>query len=68
MARLGEPVPALPAPDTPSSAGPEPPVLDADGVDTTLVRWMLSLTPAERLEALQGFVDSVSELRGDGRA
>ena len=68
MARLGEPAPALPAPGTPSAAGPEPPVPDADGVDTTLVRWMLSLTPTERLEVLQGFVDSVSELRGGGRA
>ena len=30
-----------------------------EGVDRTLIRWMLSLTPAQRLEALQGFVDSV---------
>lgn len=26
-----------------------------DGVDLSLIRWMLSLTPAERLEALQQF-------------
>jgi hypothetical protein len=25
-----------------------------DGVDVTLIRWMLSLTPAERLRVLQG--------------
>ena len=35
-----------------------------DGVDLTLIRWMLSLTPAERLQVLQGYVDSVLELRG----
>ena len=35
----------------------------ADGVDLTLIRWMLSVTPAERLETLQQFVDSVSEIR-----
>ena len=35
----------------------------ADGVDLTLIRWMLSLTPAERLQVLQGFVDSVAEIR-----
>lgn len=50
--------------DLHSSAGPghEP-----DG-DVALVRWMVSLTPAERLEVLQGFVDSVSELRRDQSA
>ncbi len=31
--------------------------------DVSLVGWMLSLTPAERLWVLQGFVDSLSELR-----
>jgi hypothetical protein len=35
-----------------------------DGVDVSLIRWMLSLTPEERLAVLQGFVDSVWELRG----
>jgi hypothetical protein len=34
-----------------------------DGVDVTLIRWMLSLTPAERLEELQTFVDFVGEVR-----
>jgi hypothetical protein len=33
------------------------------GVDRTLIRWMLSLTPDQRLAALQAFVDSVSALR-----
>ena len=35
----------------------------ADGVDLTLIRWMLSLTPAERLQVLQQFVNSVEEIR-----
>ena len=39
------------------------PALSEDGVDLTLIRWMLSLTPAERLQALQGAVQSISELR-----
>ncbi len=38
----------------------------SDGVDLTLIRWMLSLTPMERLEALQDFVDGALALR-DGR-
>jgi hypothetical protein len=35
-----------------------------DEVDVSLIRWMLSLTEDERLEVLQGFVDSVAELTG----
>jgi hypothetical protein len=34
-----------------------------DGVDLTLIRWMLSLTPAQRLEALQQYADSVLNVR-----
>ena len=30
-----------------------------DGVDVTLIQWMLSLTPAERLDALQSSVDDL---------
>ncbi len=30
----------------------------SDGVDVSLIEWMLSLTPAERLEVLQDFVDA----------
>ena len=33
-----------------------------DGVDVTLIRWMLSLTPAERLQVLQDHVDAVISL------
>ncbi len=44
----------------PPSTSPSP----DEGVDESLIRWMLSLTPDERLDVLQGFVDSVVELRG----
>jgi hypothetical protein len=36
-----------------------------DGVDVTLIRWMLSLSPEERLAVLQGFTDSVAKLTHD---
>ena len=39
------------------------PEYSPDGVDLTLIRWTLSLTAAERLDVLQGFVDSVGEIR-----
>lgn len=34
-----------------------------DGVDLTLIRWMLSLSPEERLQVLQGSVRSVLSLK-----
>jgi len=39
-----------------------PAELDDDGVDVTLIRWMLSLSPEERLAVLQGFVDSIAAM------
>jgi hypothetical protein len=33
------------------------------GVDVTVIRWMLSLTPAERLAVLDDFVELASEVR-----
>lgn len=53
----------------PPYAAPEPlPELasaeeSADGVDLTLIRWTLSLTPLQRLEVLQDWVDGLAELR-----
>jgi hypothetical protein len=41
------------------------PTHSEDGVDLTLIRWMLSLTPAERLEVLQETVRSLMRLRGE---
>lgn len=34
-----------------------------DGVDLTLIRWMLSLTPAERLQVLEEHVDDIFSIR-----
>jgi len=36
-----------------------------DGVDLTLIRWMLSLTPTERLQTLQQSVQSLMRLRNE---
>lgn len=52
---------------TPSPDGPEPdhfvPEYSPDGVDLTLIRWTLSLTPLQRLELLQDWVDGLAELQ-----
>jgi hypothetical protein len=34
-----------------------------DGVDLTLIRWMLSLTPAERLRFLEERVNEIMTIR-----
>ena len=34
-----------------------------DGVDLTVIRWMLKLTPAQRLEAAQDLIDAANALR-----
>ena len=39
------------------------PTHSEDGVDLTLIRWFLSLTPAERLNVLQQNVRSILEQR-----
>lgn len=36
-----------------------------DGVDLTLIRWMLSLTPAQRLQVLQRHVNSILRARSE---
>jgi len=35
----------------------------ADGVDLTLIRWMLSLTPAQRIEFLEQRVNDILSIR-----
>jgi hypothetical protein len=54
---------------TPLPTGaPGPPLEESpDGVDLTLIRYTLSLTPLERLELLQDWVDGLVEL-GQRRA
>ena len=43
---------------------PVPPTdYSPDGVDLTLIRWMLSLTPAERLEFLEQHVNEIVSIR-----
>ncbi len=39
------------------------PTHSASGVDLTLIDWMLSLTPRQRLDVLQDAVDSITTLR-----
>jgi hypothetical protein len=39
------------------------PEYSEDGVDLSLIRWMLSLTPEERLQVLQRHVDAIQEMR-----
>jgi len=45
---------------------PEPvqPEFDENGVDLTLIRWMMDMTPAERLATLQSFANAVLKARG----
>ncbi|MDM8523978.1 hypothetical protein QUF80_11475 [Desulfococcaceae bacterium HSG8] len=42
------------------------PAYSEDGTDLTLIRWMLSLTPAERLKVLQDNISSVYRLKHAG--
>jgi hypothetical protein len=39
------------------------PTHSPDGVDLTLVRWMLGLTPTQRLEVLQQQIIALAELQ-----
>jgi hypothetical protein len=39
-----------------------------DGVDLTLIRWMLSLTPSERLQVVEDHANEIIELRESIRA
>ena len=55
---------------TPETASPvrETRLLEsAEGVDLTLIRWSLSLTPIERLGALESSVRSLLELKRESR-
>ena len=45
-------------------AEPAPlPDYSEDGVDLTLIRWMLSLTPAERLQFLEERINEIMTIR-----
>ena len=43
------------------------PIYSADGVDLTLIRWMLSLSPIERLRTAQRYANSAQKLRNAPR-
>lgn len=50
-----------------ASDGGEPTLEGAfspEGVDLTVIRWMLDRTPEERLQAAQQFIDAAWALRG----
>lgn len=51
---------------TQPGADPSEAAFSEDGVDLTLIRWMLGLTPTERLQAAQDMIDTVSALQ-EGR-
>ena len=46
-----------------SSLRPDP-LYSKDGVDLSLIQWMLSFTPTERLQILQHNIRSILRLRG----
>ncbi len=55
-----DPAPATPATvDTDADEDPN----EVDGIDVTLIRWCLSLTPEERLDALQANLNAIVWLR-----
>ena len=62
MSRTSDP--DLPPASDGAAEEPLPAPVDDAHADPTLVEWMLDRSPEERLAALQGFVDSVWELRG----
>ncbi|HSR68651.1 MAG TPA: hypothetical protein VLU25_11990 [Acidobacteriota bacterium] len=43
--------------DEPARSSTRPDHPYQDGVDVTLIRWMLTLTPTQRLQVLQDFVN-----------
>lgn len=51
-----------PEPTQPVPLDPERESEQVGGVDITLIRWMLSLTPAERLQAAQKAIRAIPHL------
>ena len=50
----------------PTPATTDDPTHSPDGVDLMLIRWMLSLSPAERLRAAQSMARAIVRIRGAG--
>ena len=56
--------PPASAPDEPEGVPPpDEPMFAEDGTDLSLIRWMLSLTPEQRLRALQAHMQSAMRMR-----
>lgn len=60
-----EPKQPLTSLDPATSDSLDRPSHSEDGVDLTLIRWMLSLTPVERLKVLQQHNLALAKLRDD---
>jgi len=61
--------PSLPgAPDAACYDAKGTDAFDATGVDVTLIDWMLSLTPRQRLEALFEYATSIARLSPDAES
>ncbi len=54
-----------PAAERSESADPD---YDEDGVDRSLIRWMLALTPTERVRAAEDFAESAGVVQGVRRS
>jgi len=52
-----------PAPQAPRAVPAQATGVEDDGVDLTLIRWTLSLSPQERLDALQANTDALVRLQ-----
>lgn len=57
-----------PPEDHPAEEAPEIQEPSDSTEDDGLILWMLSLTPTQRLEVAQGFIDSIQVLRNGRRA
>ena len=53
----------MPDPDLELSEAAPPPDYSEDGIDLTLIRWMLSLSPAERLAFLEERIADILAIR-----
>ena len=51
----------------PSGEEPELPTYAEDGTDLSLIRWMLTLTPLERLRMAQNNANSIARLQNAKR-
>ena len=60
-----DPEPTSPMNSPEAGSNEENPTYSQDGVDLTVIRWMLFLSSLERLETLQQTVQSILRLRGE---